>query len=169
METIVKLRTNKDEYDIRNASAYSYTVGQVIDILSRCPQNAKIVFDNDRGYTFGAIDSATIRVVEVETFQEEKEREEREKAEEEMEEIKDIINGIKKAVNANGGELILALDGITLDTCCEEQEDNLIVTELTTKMGGKLYGNTNWGLINLEETITDTDDWYTIDDVVADL
>jgi hypothetical protein len=36
-------------------------------------------------------------------------------------------------------------------------------------MGGKLYGNTNWGLINLEETITDTDDWYTIDDVVADL
>lgn len=162
METIVKLRTNKDEYDIRNASEYSYTVGQVIDILSRCPQNAKIVFDNDRGYTFGAIDSATIRVVEVETFQEEKEREK-------MEEIKNIINGVKKAVNANGGELILALDGITLDTCCEEQEDNLIVTELTTKMGGKLYGNTNWGLINLEETITDTDDWYTIEDVVADL
>ena len=165
METIVKLRTNKDEYDIRSASEYSYTVGQVMDILSRCPQNAKIVFDNDRGHTFGAIDSATIRVVEVETLQEEKERE---KAEE-MEEIKDIINGIKKAVNANGGELILALDGITLDTCCEEQEDNLIVTELTTKMGGKLYGNTNWGLINLEETITDTDDWYTIEDVVADL
>lgn len=96
METIVKLRTNKDEYDIRNASEYSYTVGQVIDILSRCPQNAKIVFENDRGHTFGAIDSATIRVVEVETFQEEKEREEREKTEEEMEEIKDIINGIKK-------------------------------------------------------------------------
>ena len=169
METIVKLRTNKDEYDIRNASECSYTVGQVIDILSRCPQNAKIVFDNDRGYTFGAIDSATIRVVEVETFQEEKEREEREKAEEEMEEIKDIINGIKEKVNTYGGELIVALDGITLETCCDEQENNLIVTELTTKMGGKLYGNTNWGLINLEETITDTDDWYTIDDVVADL
>lgn len=165
METIVKLRTNKDEYDIRNASEYSYTVGQVIDILSRCPQNAKIVFDNDRGHTFGAIDSATIRVVEVETFQEEKEREEKE----EMEEIKSIINGIKEVVNTNGGELIIALDGITLDTCCEEQENNLIVTELTTKIGGKLYGNTNWGLINLEETITDIDDWYTIDDMVADL
>lgn len=168
METIVKLRTSQDEHDIRNASEYSYSVGQVIDILSRCPRNAKIVFDND-SYTFGAIDSATIRVVEVETFQEEKEREEQEKIKEKMEEIKDIIKGIKKAVNANGGELILALDGITLDTCCEEQEDNLIVTELTTKMGGKLYGNTNWGLINLEETITDTDDWYTLDDVVSDL
>ena len=168
METIVKLRTSQDEHDIRNASEYSYSVGQVIDILSRCPRNAKIVFDND-SYTFGIIDSATIRVVEVETFQEEKEREEREKNEEKMEEIKDIIKGIKKAVNANGGELILALDGITLDTCCDEQEDNLIVTELTTKMGGKLYGNTNWGLINLEEAITDTDDWYTLDDVVADL
>lgn len=168
METIVKLRTSQDEHDIRNASEYSYCVGQVIDILSRCPRNAKIVFDND-SYTFGIIDSATIRVVEVETFQEEKEREEREKNKEKMEEIKDIIKGIKKAVNANGGELILALDGITLDTCCEEKEDNLIVTELTTKMGGKLYGNTNWGLINLEETITDTDDWYTLDDVVTDL
>ena len=165
METIVKLRTNKDEYDIRNASEYSYTVAQVMDILSRCPQDAKIVFDNDRGYTFGAIDSATIRVVEVETIQEEKERYEREK----VGEIKDIINSINGAVNKNGGELIIALDGITLDTCCDEQEENLIVTELTTKIGGKLYGKTNWGLINLEDTITDIDDWYTLDDVVADL
>lgn len=162
METIVKLRTNKDEYDIRKASEYSYTVGQVIDILSRCPQNAKIVFENDRGYTFGAIDSATIRVVDVETFQEEKEKEGKM-------DIQNCINNIKTAVNDNGGELILAMDGITLETCNEEQEDNLIVTELTTKFGGKLYGNTNWGVINLEETITDLDDWYTLEDVVNDL
>lgn len=83
--------------------------------------------------------------------------------------IQNCINNIKAAVNDNGGELILAMDGITLDTCNEEQEDNLIVTELTTKFGGKLYGNTNWGVINLEETITDLDDWYTLEDVVNDL
>ena len=83
METIVKLRTNRSEYDIRNASKYSMSVGEVIDILERCPRDAKIVFSNDNDYTFGEIGGSTIRVVEVETFEEEREREEREREEEE--------------------------------------------------------------------------------------
>jgi RNA polymerase subunit RPABC4/transcription elongation factor Spt4 len=74
METIVKLKVTKDEYDIRNASKYSISVGELVEILERCPQDAKIVFDNDNGFTFGEISPNTIRIVEVETFEEENTR-----------------------------------------------------------------------------------------------
>lgn len=83
METIVKLRTNRSEYDIRDSAKYSITVGDFIEILERCPRDSKIVFSNDNDYTFGEIGGSTIRVVEVETFEEEREREEREREEEE--------------------------------------------------------------------------------------
>lgn len=83
--------------------------------------------------------------------------------------MKRIIKYLKNKVNENGGELILDLAGVTLDTCDDNHDDNLIVTEFTTKIGGKLYGNTNWGLIDLEVTITDDDDWYTLEDIVGDL
>ena len=72
METIVKLKVTKDEYDIRNASKYSISVSELVEILERCPQDAKIVFDNDNGFIFGEISPNTIRIVEVETFEEEK-------------------------------------------------------------------------------------------------
>jgi protein-arginine kinase activator protein McsA len=78
METIVKLKVTRDEYDIRNASKYSISVSELVEILERCPQDAKIVFDNDNGFTFGEISPNTIRVVEVETFEEEKTRQEQE-------------------------------------------------------------------------------------------
>lgn len=84
-------------------------------------------------------------------------------------EIARNLKYITKIVNNNEGELILDMSGIVLDTCCDDKEDNLMVTELTTKINGKLYGNTNWGLIDLEETITDPDDWYTLADIVGDL
>lgn len=80
--------------------------------------------------------------------------------------MEEIIKTIKKVVEDNGGEVILAMDGINLDTYCDEQEDNLKVTEVTTKLGGKLYGNTTWGLINLEETITNFEDWEILEDAV---
>jgi hypothetical protein len=80
-----------------------------------------------------------------------------------------IINKLKNIVNLHSYELILALHGVTLDTSCDEQDNNLIVTELTTKFNGKLYGNTNWGVINLEDTITDIDDWFTLEDIVDDI
>ena len=62
METIVIVRTNNSEYDIRNASENSISVGKMIEILERCPKDAKIVFDN-KHYTFGELDSNTIKVV----------------------------------------------------------------------------------------------------------
>ena len=78
METIVKLITNKSEYDIRNASKYSINVEDLIEILEEYPKDAKIVFSNDNGYTFGQISSNDVCVIEVETFEEEKVRQEQE-------------------------------------------------------------------------------------------
>lgn len=82
--------------------------------------------------------------------------------------MKQNIEIIKSIVNENGGEIILDLSGIVLDTCCDEQDENLSITELTTKLNGKLYANSNWGLIDIEEKITDLDDWETLVDIVKD-
>lgn len=79
--------------------------------------------------------------------------------------IKTLVEKYKK-----NNAVILAFDGITLDTCDDDHDDNLSVYELvlTPSLGKHLYGNTNWGLIDLEETITDEDDWYTLEDVLKD-
>lgn len=171
MEKVVKFKTHRSDYDIRESMKYAISVSGLIEILERLPSDAKVVFDNDNGYTFGEISPNTIRLVEVETYEEEKEREEREEKEEfDLEEIARAISFTKQIVNEEyEGEVILDMSGIILDTCCDDKEDNLMVTELTTKINGKLYGNTNWGLIDLEETITDLDDWYTLEDIVGDL
>lgn len=80
--------------------------------------------------------------------------------------MKQIIENIKSIVNQNGGELIVAMHGVTLDTYSDAHDSNLVVTELTTKFNGKLYANSNWGMVNLEDTIADNDDWYTLEDIV---
>ena len=169
MESVVKFKTHRSDYDIRESMNEAITVNDLIAILECYPGNAKVVFDNDNGYTFGGITGSCIRLADVETYEEEKAREEQEERDADMEEMARAIRFIKKRVNDNGGELILSMDGIILDTCRDDQDDNLMVTELTTKLGGYLYGNTNWGLINLEANISDLDDWYTLEDIVGDL
>lgn len=165
METIIKIRANKSDYDVRDSAFSSISVGDVISILEQFPRDAKIVCSINYDSVFGRLKSTSFQKVEVETYQEELEKE----RQEEQEEIKELINTIKNKVNNNNGEMVLALHGITLETICDEKSDNLIVTELTTKMGGSLYGNTNWGLINLEETISNICDWYTLDEIVDEL
>lgn len=81
METIVKLIPNRSVYDIRNASANSVSVAEFIEILENYPKDAKIVFDNDYGYTFGYINANVVKMDKVETFEEEKAREEQEENE----------------------------------------------------------------------------------------
>jgi hypothetical protein len=81
MEKIVTLATSRDEYDIRRASESSITVRELIDELENYPSNAKVVFSNDRGYTYGYISTYKIDMEEVETFEEEEERERREEEE----------------------------------------------------------------------------------------
>ena len=83
MEQIVILRTTRDDYDIRESAKHSYSVEQIMDILSRLPKEAKMVFSNDNGFSFGSIDGATIRIVDVETKEEEEERLRKEEEEEE--------------------------------------------------------------------------------------
>ena len=169
MESVVKFKTHRSDYDIRESMQEAITVGDLLVTLMCYPSDAKVVFDNDNGYTFGAITGSSLKLNWVETREEEKAREEQEQRDADLEEMALAIRFIKKRVNANGGELILSMDGIVLDTCCDEQDGNLMVTELTTKIDGKLYGNTNWGLIDLEANITDLDDWYTLEDIVGDL
>jgi hypothetical protein len=82
--------------------------------------------------------------------------------------MKEIIENIKNIVNLNCGELIVAKHGVTLETCSDVHDSNLIITKLTTKLNGKLYANSNWGLVNLEDTIADNDDWHTLEDIVKD-
>ena len=49
------------------------------------------------------------------------------------------------------------------------ESDNLCVYSLKVNKDGKLYGDTSWGEVNLEEIINDKDDWYTLEDIVIDL
>ena len=156
MDSVVKFKTHRSDYDIRESMNEAITVQELIAILECYPSDAKVVFDNDNGYTFGAITGRVIRPADVETYEEEKERELREQIQADQEEAERAIQFIKKRVNKNGGELILKMDGILLSGC------DLLVTELTTKINGRLYGNTTSGLLDLELIINDLDDWYTL-------
>ena len=74
MEQIVILKTSRDEYDIRERVKVSFSVEELIERLENFPKGAKIVFSNDNGHTFGSIDGGTIRLLNVETKEEEEER-----------------------------------------------------------------------------------------------
>lgn len=170
MESVVKFKTHRSDYDIRESMSQAITVSDLLAVLMFLPADAKVVFDNDNGYTFGGITTSCIKLANVESKEEELERLAREEKEYEQEDKARAIRYIKRIVNKHDGELILAMDGILLQyTFDDDHRDDLIVTEVTTKIDGKLYGNTNWGLIDLEETITELSDWYTLEDVVGGL
>lgn len=78
METIIKVNTTREDYDIRNSAECSLTVQDVIDRLECLPRNAKIVMSNDNGYTFAPFRESTFEEVEVETLEEETARLEKE-------------------------------------------------------------------------------------------
>lgn len=58
---IIGLSTNHTYYDIKEAIKDSITVGEFIDMLEYLPQDAKIVFRNDGGYTYGYINESVIK------------------------------------------------------------------------------------------------------------
>ena len=62
MEQIVTLKTSRDYYDAKECAEYSISVEELMEILSRCPNDAKVVFSNDNGYTYGIVDNNTIKV-----------------------------------------------------------------------------------------------------------
>lgn len=65
MKDIVALRTNRDYYDVREAAEYSLTVNELIDILSNYSGDAKVVFSNDNGYTYGVVSDNTVKNIRV--------------------------------------------------------------------------------------------------------
>jgi len=87
MIEIVKLYTSRDEYDIRLAAERSMTVRELIDELERMNEDAKVVFDNDNGYTYGIICSGSIDSDMYETREEEERRETIEGIDSELEDL----------------------------------------------------------------------------------
>ena len=88
MQTIVMLLTNREEYDIRDAASRSMTVRQFIDELEcNYDEDAKIVFSNDHGYTYGYVGAGYIDSKRVETREEEDLRETMEELQEELTEL----------------------------------------------------------------------------------
>lgn len=62
MKTIVTLKTNRDYYDAKECAENSMSVGEFMDMLSNYPSDAKIVFSNDNGYTYGVVGNIAIKV-----------------------------------------------------------------------------------------------------------
>lgn len=78
------LNTSRDYYDVRDiveTNDNTMSVGEMSDLLQNLPREAKVVFRNDNGFTFGAVRGYSFRVKDVETYAEELEREQREERE----------------------------------------------------------------------------------------
>lgn len=83
METIIKVITSREDYDIRDSAESALSVEKVIGILTYLPKDAKMVFCNDNGFTFAPIRRSTFVTEYVETKEEEEERLRKEAEEEE--------------------------------------------------------------------------------------
>jgi hypothetical protein len=94
MSKVIILDTNRSYYGINEASENSITVEELISELQNYPSDAKIVFRNDNGYTYGYITSESL---DEETVVNETEEEEDVITREGM--ITELEEGIKK----NGG------------------------------------------------------------------
>lgn len=96
-ETFTILKTNRSEYNIKEAAVQSITVRELIDYLrDNADLDSRIVFSNDDGYTYGYI---TERVVGEQFYEEEVE---------EDDELtrQDMVDDIVRAIEKNGGQPI---------------------------------------------------------------
>lgn len=90
MRAIV-LKTNRSYYNCEDAVADSISVRELKELLENYDEDAKIVFSNDNGYTYGYITESVVREIEFETAEETEEREYRET----MEELNDELNELQ--------------------------------------------------------------------------
>ena len=98
MEKIAILKTNRNEYSIKEAADYSITVRELIEHLQdNLDLDSRIVFSNDGGYTYGYI---TEDVIDENFWEEEPEEEEEEWTREEM------VADIERAIEKNDGKPI---------------------------------------------------------------
>ena len=99
---IVRVNAVRDDYDVRECLNDAMSVEQVIEQLSRCPKDAKVVMSFDNGYLYGSLTPHLIKVVDVETYEEQEEREKREQEEEEreMEKLEQELDEIASSIYA---------------------------------------------------------------------
>ena len=99
---IVRINAVRDDYEIRECLNDAMSVEQVIEQLSRCPKDAKVVMSFDGGYMYGSLTPHLIKVKNVETYEEQEEREKREQEEEEreMERIEKELDEIASSIHA---------------------------------------------------------------------
>lgn len=67
MKFIAILKTNRSEYDANLAANNSISVKELIRELEQIDEDAKIVFSNDNGQTYGYIDESCVDIKEIET------------------------------------------------------------------------------------------------------
>ena len=83
MDTIVKVITTREDYDVRDSAENALTIEEVIEVLKYLPQKAKVVLTNDNGHTFAPVRRSTFVPEYVETKEEEEERIRKEEEEDE--------------------------------------------------------------------------------------
>lgn len=57
---ILKLKTGRDSYNKITAGRESMTVEELIEELRKYPQDARVIFSNDNGYTYGFVNNYRI-------------------------------------------------------------------------------------------------------------
>lgn len=71
MDTIVKVITTREDYDIRDSAENALSVEEIREILKYLPSKAKVVLTNDNGHTFAPVRRSTFVTEFVETKEEE--------------------------------------------------------------------------------------------------
>ena len=74
MDTIIKVITAREDYDIRDSVENALSVEEVIEVLKFLPPKAKVVLTNDNGHTFAPVRRSTFVTEFVETKEEEEEK-----------------------------------------------------------------------------------------------
>lgn len=99
---IVRVNAVRDDYDVRECTECAMSVEQLIEQLERCPKNAKVVMSFDGGYMYGSLTPNLIKIVNVESYEEQGDREKREQEEEEreMERIEQELDEIASSIHA---------------------------------------------------------------------
>ena len=110
MSKVIILDTNRSYYGINEASENSITVEELISELQNYPSDAKIVFRNDNGYTYGHI---TVGSLDEETVVNETEEEE------DVITRDDMIAELEERIQKNGGKP-LKVGCVWLDQCNDD-------------------------------------------------
>lgn len=58
---IVFLHTSRDEYSATRAAKRSMTVVELINELEKMDEDAKVIFSNDNGYTYGYVTRSSVQ------------------------------------------------------------------------------------------------------------